>query len=67
MADALLGGFGVASSSSGNFDFIDFYDVGGGGATGNFANDLAFPNDAVGNDDDFCCQSDGLRKHPNRG
>lgn len=51
-ADALLGGTGVASETTVLANFIDYFDNGGAGLTGNFGNNLSFPNDNLGVDDE---------------
>ena len=56
-ADNLIAGNGVASSSSGFFEFIDFRDLEGGGDDGNFSNNIAFPNNSAANDNDFAIRA----------
>lgn len=58
--DALLGGSGIASETTVTENFVDYLDIDGGGGTGHFGNNLAFPNDTPGSDDnDFAIHVTG--------
>jgi hypothetical protein len=56
---AVLNGQGVASQTVAVTPLVNFQDSEGGGGTGNFGDDLAFPNDTADDDNDFAIRATG--------
>ena len=63
----VLRGQGDAQETVRVMPVVNFWDPGGGGGVGNFANDLVFPNDGPGNDDDFVVYAAGVVELPESG
>ena len=56
---AVLDGEGQTSQATSITPVVNFYDMGGGGGGANFADDLPFPNDTPGDDNDFAIRATG--------
>ncbi len=58
-ADAVLSGVGQVSQTIAITPVVNFLDSEGGGGVGNFADDLAFPQDSPNDDNDFAIRASG--------
>ncbi|MFO0912375.1 MAG: lamin tail domain-containing protein [Pirellulales bacterium] len=66
-ATALLGGQGLVSEKTSITSVVNFIDSEGGGGVGNFASDLAFPNNSGADDNDFVIRATGTITIPASG